>query len=105
MVVNPELTVLLIFATTITIFGHLLRIFELPYFRLDTDSADTFNAMDRYFNSIWCVIITMTTVGYGDMAPSTDFGRLVAMMTALWGTFLISIVVVTVGSVFKLKPK
>mmetsp|Transcript_16179 Transcript_16179/g.25061 ORF Transcript_16179/g.25061 Transcript_16179/m.25061 type:complete len:113 (-) Transcript_16179:657-995(-) len=69
----------------------------MPYFRKVENGE-----LDPFFNSIWVVIITMTTVGYGDIAPKTTPGRCVAMVVALWGAFLISLLVVTVGSVFEL---
>jgi voltage-gated potassium channel Kch len=44
----------------------------------------------------------MTTVGYGDIVPGTSFGRLTVIVAALWGTFLISILILSVGNIFKL---
>jgi len=44
----------------------------------------------------------MTTVGFGDVAPSSTFGRIIVMFAALWGTFLISILILSVGNIFKL---
>ena len=35
-----------------------------------------------YENAMWLTIITMTTVGYGDMFPNTICGRAVAVITA-----------------------
>jgi len=101
MIVNPEWTVFIIFSTTVLIFSYILRVFELPYYRLDVDS-DNYKVMDRYFNSIYVCIITMTTVGYGDISPSTTPGKVVTIILALTGTFMISIVVVTVSSIFDL---
>ena len=60
---------------------------------------------DNYLNSAWCVIITMTTVGYGEVVPATLFGRLTAVVAALWGTFLVSILILSVGNIFKLQNK
>ena len=60
---------------------------------------------DDYLSSAWCIIITMTTVGYGDTVPATRFGRLTAVVAALWGTFLVSILILSVGSIFKLQKK
>jgi len=44
----------------------------------------------------------MTTVGYGDLPPKTMPGKMVAMVVALWGAFLISLLMVTVTNVFEL---
>ena len=47
----------------------------------------------------------MTTVGYGDVVPTTVPGRIVAIVTAMWGAFLISLMVLTVGQIFALNEK
>ena len=47
----------------------------------------------------------MTTVGYGDTVPYSIFGRIVIIMTAFWGGFIISLLVVTVRRVFELNSK
>ncbi|MES1910174.1 MAG: hypothetical protein MHM6MM_002821 [Cercozoa sp. M6MM] len=39
-----------------------------------------------YFTSIYFTIITMTTVGYGDVSPKTSSGRWVAIFAILVGT-------------------
>jgi potassium intermediate/small conductance calcium-activated channel subfamily N protein 2 len=44
---------------------------------------------------MWMVMLTMTTVGYGDFFPRTHFGRFVAVLACIWGIFLISLMVVT----------
>jgi hypothetical protein len=43
---------------------------------------------------MWCIIITMTTVGFGDYFPSTHLGRSVGVLACLWGTFLLSLMTV-----------
>jgi len=50
--------------------------------------------------SWWC-IVTMTTVGYGDMVPRTGLGRVVAGFAMLSGIVLISLPVAVVGSKFQ----
>ena len=80
-----------------------MRIFELPYFRMKTEDDELHGMMDNYFNALWLIVITITTVGYGDVSPCTNPGRLIAMISALWGAFLISLLVLTVGNVFELK--
>ena len=51
-------------------------------------------------NTIWNVIITMTTVGYGDIYPKTTMGRTIGVIVALWGLFLVSIFTVTLSNLF-----
>lgn len=36
----------------------------------------------------------MTTVGYGDFYPRTIFGRCVDLLLVVWGTFIVSLMVV-----------
>lgn len=57
---------------------------------------------DSYITAIWCVIITMTTVGYGDVYAVSPFGRMISIINALWGAFVISLLVSSIGRVFDL---
>ena len=57
---------------------------------------------DDYFTSIWCVIITMTTVGYGDVFAVSPFGRVISIINALWGAFIISLLVGSIQGIFNL---
>ena len=100
---NPEWTVFIIFTSTITVYSYILRIFELPYYRQVEHGEDSYRAFDSYFNSVWCVIITMSTVGYGDISPSTTPGKCMGIIMALSGSFLFSLVVVTVAKIFDLE--
>lgn len=43
---------------------------------------------------MWLTIITMTTVGYGDFFPRTLFGRAIDVLLVIWGTFIVSLMVV-----------
>ena len=55
-----------------------------------------------FFESIWLVCMTLFTVGYGDVTPHTLVGKLLAIVTAMWGAFLISFTVVTLTNIFQL---
>lgn len=36
-------------------------------------------------NSLWVTLITIATVGYGDLYPTTDLGRLSMAVCVFWG--------------------
>ena len=54
-------------------------------------------------NSLWWTIVTMTTVGYGDMAPTTIGGRILAIIIMFFGISLIAIITGTISSIFTTK--
>ena len=57
---------------------------------------------DSYLTAIWCVVITMTTVGYGDVFAVSPFGRCISIINALWGAFIISMLYASIGKIFEL---
>jgi len=69
----------------------------MPYFRADGDPV-----FDSFFNSIWFTVITITTIGYGDISPCTVIGRSITIVLALWGALLLALLVVTVSNIFNL---
>jgi voltage-gated potassium channel len=38
--------------------------------------------------AIWWAVCTLTTVGYGDVVPKTEIGRLLASVISVWGSSL-----------------
>ncbi|MBU9728301.1 potassium channel family protein [Diplocloster modestus] len=53
-----------------------------------------------FFDGIWWSFVTTTTVGYGDISPSTPLGRLIAMVLMLVGIGLIGSLTSTITSYF-----
>ena len=82
---------------SVIVLAYQIRIFEIQYY-----TAIGYLDFDSYFDSVWCIIITMTTVGYGDVYPVTFFGRLVGVFAALWGTFIISLFIIVASEIFAL---
>lgn len=51
-------------------------------------------------DSLWWAFVTATTVGYGDLSPSTNLGRLIAAVLMIFGIGLIGSITSTITSYF-----
>lgn len=78
------------------VFGLIMRIFERPMMMPNMD-------FDYVGNAWWNIIITMTTVGYGDTFPYTNLGRLVVAAGAFWGGIILSLTFSTMSTFLQLK--
>lgn len=54
----------------------------------------------NFGDALWWALVTMTTVGYGDFAPITVEGRLVATVLMLLGIALIGVITASVAAWF-----
>jgi voltage-gated potassium channel len=54
----------------------------------------------RFGRAVWWGMVTLTTVGYGDVVPVTFLGRLVGVALMVIGFLSLSLVTATVASVF-----
>ena len=44
-----------------------------------------------FFDALYWATVTLTTVGYGDLTPVTDIGRMVSMLSSLFGVAVIAL--------------
>lgn len=89
-----ELTLLVFFLILgIVIFASLVYYAE----RLQANPYNDFKSIPE---GLWWAIVTMTTVGYGDMVPKTYVGMLVGALCALAGVLTISLPVPVIVSNF-----
>ena len=63
---------------------------------------DSFGSISR---CLWWSLITVTTIGYGDVYPVTPAGKLVASITALLGIAVIAIPIGIISSGFNTLTK
>ncbi|XP_002170543.2 potassium voltage-gated channel subfamily C member 1 isoform X1 [Hydra vulgaris] len=52
-------------------------------------------------NVLWWSIITMTTIGYGDMVPSSFAGKIIGIMSTLVGIVILSVIASILGASFQ----
>ncbi|NWF36159.1 ion channel [Mariprofundus sp. KV] len=76
-------------AAMATLFG-LVFIFGTVTFSLEHGSNPQFG---DFQDGLWWAFVTLTTVGYGDIVPQTPAGRVVAVMTMIFGVIVYSLVV------------
>ena len=55
------------------------------------NSIDGSEKFDSFFDAVYWATSTLTTVGYGDIHPLSDFGRVVSMISALFGIAIIAL--------------
>ncbi len=73
-------------STLVTIFGSLMYLIE--------GDENGFTSIPQ---SIYWAIVTLTTVGYGDIAPQTNFGRFISSLVMIVGYAIIAIPTGIVG--------
>ena len=95
---SPQLFLLFCCTLSIIIFGVAVRNFEYPLYEEAPSSVN----FQSYQNSFWCMVLTMTTVGYGDIFPITHIGRLTTILACIWGMFIMSTIIVTLTNIITL---
>lgn len=53
-----------------------------------------------FWDSVWWVVVTISTVGYGDKIPVTPVGKVIAGVIMFFGVAFLSIITATISSVF-----
>lgn len=90
------------------IFGFATRAFEYGVFSgNESKRIKGNNDLQNLASSFWFIIVTMTTVGYGDYVPKSHPGRFIGVLSSFLGMMLLSLIVVSLGSIteFTLEEK
>jgi voltage-gated potassium channel len=83
---------------TITLALILLGVGSMLVLFFETESPDA-NIQDGR-DAIWWSIVTITTVGYGDRYPVTDGGRIVGMLTMMFGIGIFGVITSFMANAF-----
>jgi hypothetical protein len=97
---------IIIFGAVITfftiVFGFAVQIFEEGIvFRNQKKNNVVLDMFSEVANSMWCIILAMTTVGYGDIVPNSNIGRLFVVIGSIIGTSFIPLIVITLQAIIR----
>lgn len=97
---SPYFALLIAFIVSALILGIPVKNFEQPLHELNGFALNF-----TLWNSVWCIVITMTTVGFGDFFCRSHMGRFACVISIFWGIFLTSMMVVTLTNSMTLDAK
>ena len=74
----------------------LLTVFWIALFYIIITALIMFNVEESnmfadYFDALYWATTTLTTVGYGDICPTSDIGRVISMFSAIFGVAVIAL--------------
>ena len=81
------LTMVMLFAAAYVFVAALVMFNFEPRINPNT-GEETFRT---FFDAGYWSTVTLTTVGYGDLCPATDLGRLISMFSSLFGVAVIAL--------------
>ena len=97
---KPFIVLFTILLVTCVCLGLALRIFELHYW----EARPVVEQNWEYFsNALWCIFVTMCTVGYGDFFPITYTGRIISTISCIVGLYFMTMLMVLMSQKSALK--
>jgi voltage-gated potassium channel len=75
-----------------------LLVFTAALAVLDSERHAPGATITTFGNALWWAFVTITTVGYGDLVPVTETGRLIAVGLMIGGIAMLGVVTATLAS-------
>jgi len=87
-----KLSLLLVVATAIILTGAIVIFFA--------ESGHPDSQITTLLDAVWWTVSTVTTVGYGDIVPVTDVGKIIAVFYMIFGISILGIFLSVLGTRF-----
>lgn len=87
---RPFVAIASILAFIVSFNSYIFYLFERSTDFINTSSDE--HLLNDITNCIWVLLITLLTVGFGDITPQTVFGRLLCLMAGFQGLFFSSLI-------------
>lgn len=84
---KERLTLLTVFMIAV----FYIIITALIMFNTDCSQGHTENGINTFFDALYWATTTLTTVGYGDIFPTSNVGRIISMFSAIVGVAIIAL--------------
>ncbi len=70
--------------------GFIIMLSSLCLYRVEYGKS-----VNHFFDAFWLCVVTVTTVGYGDISPQTAMGKIILMVLMFFGVLFIGVVTTT----------
>jgi voltage-gated potassium channel len=80
--------------------ASIILVFVAALAELDVERGAPGSHIHNFGDALWWAVVTITSVGYGDIAPVTFVGRLIAIGVMIAGIALLGTVTATLASFF-----
>jgi len=98
---SPIQMITLAFIIMILLFGLMLNLLDFAVFVKKGDN--TYDKVEKGQDlSIWIIVETCTTLGYGEFIPISYLGKFSTMLSGLCGWFIISLLIIVAGDMLAL---
>ncbi|KAL7675362.1 hypothetical protein ACOME3_001622 [Neoechinorhynchus agilis] len=83
------------------IIGIMSVFFGVLIYFAELTAPDNSSNLSNVGDGVWFALITITTVGYGEISPSTILGRIMASFCGIIGVLIIAMVVPVVSNLYQ----